>query len=634
MLYKPIQNFNHKRQAAFIYNVVFNSTFSVLLVCFLFASFMVQPVHQAFASEPIEDLIIKDEEAGDDVVADDVKEHEATDESEDEGVGTVEDIDVEDDPVEGDVESDNVSEEESDGSDEVVTEEDESESESEDPELPSDDDQENDGQASSTEGVVDDSEEEDVVEDETSATSTDEQIVDTGVSTSSATSSEQSTGTSEDSNSDDNDEGSTTGGSGGDSDEDDIETEAETDGESTSAEDNDDETSTTTEEVLETDLATTSATTSEEVSENVIEVESLVSDANYYQFNKKACVAISDSTFHCSLDAQSPVDVNAIVYSELGVSGNMEIFLRTSDGEIRQLTDNIHDDTSPHYDAETLQVVWQRQIDGRFQIILYDIEEEEEKQLTFSRTNNMEPKVSEVGIVWQAWDGNDWEIMYFDGKYTDQLTDNISQDVAPTIDDGYVLWSVLGSEEQEAKVYSIESGETLSISGYEGGVIANPRFVLVYDTKFDNGDIITQGFDPDTGLSQPIAAKPTDDPVELPNTDSTGETRALIQNKSSQKDEKEFDELGSSNPSDATGSSTAATSTTSVESDDTLDLSLSPVTEFATTSDDFSEAAVEEIDSTPTTTEEVFELTDFDLVLTPTETATSSEAEDVEDSVE
>src|SRR5690606_27206597 len=128
--------------------------------------------------------------------------------------------------------------------------------------------------------------------------------------------------------------------------------------------------------------------------------------------------------------------------------------------------------------------------------ILYDITEDEESQLTFSRTNNMEPKISRDGVVWQAWDDNDWEIMYFDGDFTTQITDNEVQDVAPVIEDGYVLWTILGRNTQEAKVYSLESGQTRTITGHDGGVIQNPRFVLVYDTKYDNGDIVTQGFDP------------------------------------------------------------------------------------------------------------------------------------------
>jgi hypothetical protein len=361
------------------------------------------------------------------------------------------------------------------------------------------------------------------------------------------------------------------------------------------------------------------ATSSEDIADDedeiaVTEAQVLVTEDNYYQFNRQACVAIGDGTFHCSVNTGVRMDMNAVVYAEMGEKLNMEIFLRSSSGEIEQLTSNDYDDTAPHYDAESRQIVWQRLIDDRYQIVLYDLEEGEERQLTFSRSNNMEPKVSDMGIVWQAWDGNDWEIMYFDGTFTDQLTSNSVQDVAPAIDDGYILWSVLGSEEQEAKVYSLASGEILNISGYEGGIIANPRFVLVYDTKFENGDIITQGFDPSTGLSEPIAAKAADDPIDIPDSDSTGETRALIQNKSSQ--EEEYDEgLTKKTPDVGSSSSSTATSTVASEPDTTLNLAnLSP---SASTTDTES---VDQATSTDIIDNDILELTDFDLIIVPQET--------------
>ncbi len=287
------------------------------------------------------------------------------------------------------------------------------------------------------------------------------------------------------------------------------------------------------------------------------------------------------------------------MYAEQGASGNMEIFLKTTRGKVKQITTNEFDDTAPHYDPESMRLVWQRLIDGRFQIILYDIMEQRETQLTFSKTNNMEPKVSDAGIVWQAWDNNDWEIMYFDGAYTEQLTSNEGQDVAPVIQDGYVLWSILGIEDQEARVYSIDTKETITITGHDGGSITNPRFVLVYDTEFENGDTITQSFDPATGLSEAIAARPAPEPIQIPENDPTGEIRALLIQGKNQKDEADLDELPDDGGVDISASS----------SPDTLNLKV----------DD---------DSTSNTTVVLpapnFELTEYDLVIPP---ASSNEPE-------
>ncbi len=352
------------------------------------------------------------------------------------------------------------------------------------------------------------------------------------------------------------------------------------------------------EEVVDEEPSDGSATTTEDAGseeleeqpESVVEAQYLVTEENYFQFNKNACVAVGDGAFHCSTNAKSELDAQSVVYSEQGGSGNMEIFLKTSRGKVKQITENSFDDTAPHYDPESMRIVWQRLIDGRFQIILYDIMEQTETQLTFSKTNNMEPKVSDAGIVWQAWDNNDWEVMYFDGAYTEQLTNNEGQDVAPVIQDGYVLWSILGIEDQEARVYSLDTKETITISGHDGGSISNPRFVLVYDTEFENGDIITKSFDPATGLSEAVAARPAPEPIDIPENDPTGEIRALLIQGKNQKDETDFDDMPDDGGVDTTASS----------SPDTLNLK---------TDDGFSAS------STVILPAPNFELTEYDLVI-------------------
>lgn len=346
----------------------------------------------------------------------------------------------------------------------------------------------------------------------------------------------------------------------------------------------------------EIETSTQEATTSDQALEKeTVKAEILISEENFYQFSKQSCVAVGDGTYHCSSSDIVDYDLQSVVYSDLGANGNMEIYLQTSKGDIKQVTDNEYDDTAPYYDAETLQVVWQRSIDDRYQIVLYDIAKDKESQLTFSRTNNMEPKVSADGVVWQAWDNNDWEIMYFDGTATDQITDNLLQDVTPVIQDGYILWTVIGRSEQEAKVYSLDSGEILTIEGHDGGSIDNPRFVLVYDTKFANGDIITKGFDPATGISEQISARAAPEPIEIPATDTTGEIRALIQNKSSHEDEFDIDKAPTSDPQlDTDGASST---------EDTLNLK------------DLNKST-STISITATSSDEVIELTEFDLILT------------------
>ncbi len=48
-------------------------------------------------------------------------------------------------------------------------------------------------------------------------------------------------------------------------------------------------------------------------------------------------------------------------------------------------------------------------------------------------TGNISPIIYEDKMVWQAYDGNDDEIFYYDGTKTIQLTDNDYDDLYPQI---------------------------------------------------------------------------------------------------------------------------------------------------------------------------------------------------------
>ena len=612
---------NGKRPVSYIYAVVFNSRFSVLLVFILLGSFLLQPIHQAYANEAAAEQQV--EEVAPQLPA------EVEEQLPDAGDQTSDEPEVLSDSAP----SSDTNAENSDGTDIVI---DEATGEAE--EQVSTNDTTDDVAESDTaepanvaKSTTTDTSTQDPIDTGTTPTSTntETEIVDDQAS---STDAEQT---------DTNDQGSTSGGSSGGS----SNTGGTTNTASTSTASS---TETTTDSASTSTVTTTASSTDDGTSEedqasdeilpdttedpsepddlidadtiedgvtglvdNVVNevvnlTRQLVTEENYYQFSKQSCVAVGDGTYHCTSKEQTALDPDSAVYAEQDADGDMEIYLRTSKGDIKQLTDNDFDDTSPDVDLATMRVVWQRIIDGRYQIISYDLETREETQLTFSRNNSMEPKVSKEGIVWQAWDGTDWEIMYFDGKFTDQITQNDGiQDVTPVIEDGYILWSVLGGEKSEARVYSLESGERMTISGHEGGTVANPRFVLVYDTKFENGDVVTVGFDPVTGLAQPVSAKPAELPFDIPEPDPVGEIRALIQNKSTQKDKDVVTVPVADNDVDLDLASSTATSSGALVIDTQPDLD-----------PDLASTTLPEIPE--------FELTEYDLVITKNASSTNS----------
>lgn len=336
----------------------------------------------------------------------------------------------------------------------------------------------------------------------------------------------------------------------------------------------------------------------------------LTNSDNRYQFGETECVSVGDGAFYCSTNSAAGVAEEDAVYAAQDADGDREIFVRKN-GVETQITHNLYEDAAPYYDEGADEIVFHRLIDGRYQIMRYDLKNQTEEQLTDSRENNMEPAQRDGITVWQRWVTNNWEIaMLEDGKVT-IVSDSAQHDVAPTIRDGYVMWHT--TDENGGKmlsVYEIDTGISSLIADPDGGHVENPRFVLVYDTKYENGDVVTKQYDPETGEILPVSAIPAPLPAELPPTDSTGETRALIQTKSTNTKEELIEvipETGSSTPPNMTGSSTPVVTGDGIEID----------TPAATSTLDLS-----------TSTEEVLPLTDFDVIVEPFSASSSAQEVD------
>ena len=601
MLFRLITIQGGNKHAAWLYAVVFRTRISTLLVVLLCLSFLVQPISQVYAAEEGEVSTEPESTPAESVVLDESDSVQETDDAPQEESTPVVSEAVEEEVSETEQEEPSP-EAASDAADSESTETavsstTDAASETVTPEM-----SQTEATSTESESLPAETETADLNDElDTAATTTPPADTVATSTTQDVTGNATTTSTTPDvvspnvSNDVINQPSNEGGGSSGS--DDGTETDVEPANSDQSATSNDEDADEADSLAIETTVASTTPR-----EDTVREISYLVTEENYYQFSKQSCVPVGDGTFHCSINNVSEPDSNSVVFTRVGDKGSQEIFIRTKRGEEEQITDNTFEDTAPQYDATSKQIVWQRNIDGRYQIILYDLVTKKESQLTFSRTNNMEPSVSLSGIVWQAWDGNDWEVMYYDGTYTDQITNNQSQDIGPTIEDGYILWSVPGNETQEARVYSLENKETLTVSGHEGGSIANPRFVLVYDTRFDNGDVVTQSFDPDTGIATPIAAKAAPEPIDIPAPDPIGEIRALIQNKSTEDDLVE---------KASTSTATTGTSTPALDVDaDTLVLQ----------ADQTDKPIVTASTSQPVP----FELDEYDLVITSEGVSTTS----------
>lgn len=321
------------------------------------------------------------------------------------------------------------------------------------------------------------------------------------------------------------------------------------------------EESSTTTDSEDEDVSTpdTGATSSEQ---HVYEAVNTVTNANNrYQFGEAECVSVGDGAFYCSKENQSTISRDNEAFARADADGDREIFL-LEDGNERQLTHNTYEDDAPYYDESSKQVVFHRLIEGRYQIMRHDLDSGDEVQLTDSRENNMEPMQLNGALVWQRWIDDNWEVMLYENKDTVRLTDNDYHDVAPNVRDGYVMWHTTNEAgEKLLSVYDIETQISSTIADPDGGHVENPRFVLVYDTKYENGDIVTKEYDPKTGEVRPIGTDPAPLPSPIPEPESTGEAAALVNTKSPTRSEtgEEYDDIVTPDTSATTSTSTDVT---------------------------------------------------------------------------
>lgn len=277
------------------------------------------------------------------------------------------------------------------------------------------------------------------------------------------------------------------------------------------------------------DLATTTdseqATTTEQSDPTVIAV---VESNSEFAFTEDECTVVEDGSYYCQKSGTQPVSQADDLVAAPDADGDLEIYLRQK-GEERKLTDNLVDDASPFYDVRSNTIVWHRLLNDRYQIVSYDVETKQEEVLTDTRVNNMQPTRSGDITVWQRWVDDNWEIVMFENGTEKQLTDSAQHDIAPSIRGDLVIWNVRTNDgTQSLRTYDISSGVYNDIADEEGVAVSNPRMVVVYDVVYENGDTVMKGFDLVTGELIPLQQIPGELPEELPEPDSTGETRALV----------------------------------------------------------------------------------------------------------
>ena len=109
------------------------------------------------------------------------------------------------------------------------------------------------------------------------------------------------------------------------------------------------------------------------------------------------------------------------------------------------------------------------------------------KKISRNPYEDANPKINNNGyVVWEGYDGTDWEIFLYDGIETIQLTDNSYDDFNPQINNnGYVVWEgqSVGGADYEIFLYDGFNTIQLTANSYEDG---RPQIN-------DNGYVVWEG---------------------------------------------------------------------------------------------------------------------------------------------
>jgi hypothetical protein len=281
------------------------------------------------------------------------------------------------------------------------------------------------------------------------------------------------------------------------------------------------------------------------------------------------CVIVGDGAFQCihTHATTSNSEHSDGVYAAHDSVGVTQIYYQHN-GTTDTITGTIYDNGAPSLDAATGDIVWHALIDDRYQVMRYVRKTGATTKLTTGTVNSMLPSSYDGAVVYQTWQGDDWDIAMIDRDGTSHmLTKNDVHDVAPTITERYVTWESRENNEWVAKVYDRSSGTTQTVHGTPGSKVENPRMVLVFDSKKENGDVETVGYDVAHNQVVPLAAAPAPLPKDIPQPNNQKNDQAFVQPAVALKVEIKAatgtpdgtGANGTSTPPDMTGSSTAPT---------------------------------------------------------------------------
>ncbi len=241
----------------------------------------------------------------------------------------------------------------------------------------------------------------------------------------------------------------------------------------------------------------------------------------------KGCLTIDNIGYYCLKDPKgqsgslTPSQLVTGVNSELGDGSAYKQIFMTKGGVSTQITHDLWDNTFPSIDVSGKSIVWQGNVNGRWQIFFASAATSSTPSvisLTHSNESNFNPRVDGEDVVWQGWVDGNWEIFLAEHltpenylpdnnlpventrlgvdhswKVT-RITTNSVHDMFPSVSGGLVTWQSFQDNAWAVYAYSIKTGATTKLST-AGAKSENPRFAITWDERTPEGVAHMVGYD-------------------------------------------------------------------------------------------------------------------------------------------
>lgn len=121
-------------------------------------------------------------------------------------------------------------------------------------------------------------------------------------------------------------------------------------------------------------------------------------------------------------------------------------------------------------------VAWVGIINGESQVFLCDVLNDSLVQLS-SVSPNEGIYIHQNQVVWQGWDGQNWQIFYYDGSQVQQITNGSDSSYHAITDGKQIVYAEqLGIDDWKAQSYDIASGQVTTLRQGGTASTAYPSF--------------------------------------------------------------------------------------------------------------------------------------------------------------